>query len=100
MKFATILQTAAVVTFLVATLMAGCDDGQPSQIAAAKPADVAASQPQVAPKVVAEQYLVTSPDIQAVRLSNGMYVIAKAVRKAPVVCVCACVKAGGIYEGK
>lgn len=98
MKRTTILQTLAAAMLVFAALLAGCEE-QP-QVKAATTQEVSPAKTQAAEKVVVEQYVVTAPDIQAVRLSNGMYVIAKAVRKAPVVCVRAYVKAGAIYEGQ
>lgn len=98
MKRITILQMSAVILLGVVALLAGCQEQSQPPVTAAAPKDVQAAQ---APeKVTVTQYLVTAPDVQAVRLSNGMYVIAKAVRKAPVVCVRAYVKAGGLYEGQ
>lgn len=51
-----------------------------------------------APVEIASQTM--AGDVAVVRLENGMTVILKPMRTAPVVCVRAYVHTGGIYEGK
>ncbi len=52
-----------------------------------------------APQTIVER-TVTGDNVTVATLSNGMTVIVKPVRTAPVVCVKAYVRAGGLYEGK
>ncbi len=63
-------------------------------------ADEPASSPAAAkPREIAERTLAASGTV-VVRLDNGLPVIVKAVRNAPVVCVRAYVRAGSLYEGE
>jgi len=56
------------------------------------------TRPAAAPPMVAERVVCGSATV--VKLSNGLTVIVRATRDAPVVCVRAYVRAGSLYEGR
>ena len=70
---------------------AGCASAPTASVSAPAPG---AEPPAIAEKVVADDGTVVA------KLANGLTVIVRPLRTAPVVCVRAYVRAGGLYEGR
>ncbi len=62
------------------------------------PSYASTTQPTTSPARIIEQ-IVTDDGLTVARLDNGLTVIVKPMRQAPVICVRAGVRAGGLFEG-
>jgi zinc protease len=90
--------SAVALTFAVAWALAGPAFAAQAAQAVGAPAAAPASAPTAAEPVKAVERTVAAGGVIVARLENGLTVIVKPTRTAPVVCVRAFVHAGGLYE--